>query len=265
MYNAIIVDDEIAAVNSLNRRVDWEKYNIDKIFIANSMEQAKNILKDNKVHLIICDIEMPKGTGLDLFKWIKDKSLEIECIYVTCHPEFDYIRKAMQLGSIDYILKPIDYQELDGAILKAIERIDYNIKIKEVNEFGQTWLNNIVNNGKQNKDNKKGEDVINKVKRYIIENIASTLSIEEISEVVYLNPQYLMRLFKKETNMSIVEYITVERIRIAKEILESTNLAINEVADLVGYGNYSYFIKLFKKITNLTPKQYRANKKLNKN
>lgn len=253
MFNIILIDDEIIAVNALKRRVNWEKYNVKNIFIANSMEQAQKIFRKEKIDFILCDIEMPHGSGLELFEWVKIYYPSTECIYVTCHPDFDYVRKAMQLGSVDYILKPIDYAELDQVLNKLIVRL----KRKKDNH---AIPERIVQKIAEQEASKKQHDVVHAAKKYILEHIQDTFYVEDIANAVHINPQYLMRLFKKEEGISILEFITEERIALAKEILSTTDIPINRVADSVGYGNYSYFTKLFKRSTGLTPTEYREQK-----
>ena len=106
--NVILVDDEEVALNALRRRVDWKKYGFEEVFAANSAQQAQEAFQSHTIDVMISDIEMPGGSGLELFEWVKVYYPAVECVYVTCHPEFDYVRKALQLGSADYILKPID-------------------------------------------------------------------------------------------------------------------------------------------------------------
>ena len=74
---------------------------------------------------------------------------------------------------------------------------------------------------------------------------------------MYLNPAYLSRLFRKETGLSLTDYMVEQRLRKAKAELESTNIKISDIAVSVGYSNFSHFSKLFKKLTGLTPQEYR--------
>lgn len=246
----ILIDDEAVAVNALKRRVDWEKYGIHRVLIAESMKQAQEVFRQEHIDAMLCDIEMPQGNGLELYEWVKIYYPEVECIYITCHPEYEYMRKAMQLGSVDYILKPIDYQELDQVLDRMVRRrsrkpvtlkIPESIVLQEA-AFQSGWSK---------------DQLVNQVKRYILEHIQETIYISDIAGKVYLNEQYLMRVFKKETGLSILEYITDERLRLARELLVGTDYAIKQVADLVGYANYSYFTKIFKRSTGLTPLSYR--------
>ena len=74
---------------------------------------------------------------------------------------------------------------------------------------------------------------------------------------VHLNPAYLSRLFRKEKGMSITDYLLQERMRIARELIESSTLPISDIAQSVGYSNFSYFAKMFKKVHNANPQQLR--------
>ena len=114
--NILIVDDEIRAVNALIKRVDWQGQGFAQPYAAYSMTQAQAVFKEHSVDLMLCDIEMPQGNGLELFEWVKSYYPETECIFVTCHDEYEYLRSAMQLGSCDYILKPVNYDQLREAL-----------------------------------------------------------------------------------------------------------------------------------------------------
>jgi len=245
--NVILVDDEEVAVNALRRRVDWKKYGFEEVLVANSAKQAQDVFQRQPVDVMLCDIEMPQGSGLELFEWVKIYFPDVECVYVTCHPEFDYVRKALQLGSADYLLKPIDYEELDEILSQLAERCRRHAAAPRQDVRRPAAA---VEAGKKS-------DTIEAVKHYVRDHIREDIYIADIAGQVFLSEQYLMRTFKKATGLSILEFITNERLRLAQELLVSTDWPINRVADEVGYGNYSYFIRLFKRNTGLTPLAFR--------
>ncbi len=250
--NVILIDDEEVAVNALKRRVDWNKYGMDEVFVAHSMAEAKTVFQQKNIDVMLCDIEMPQGSGLDLFEWVKVYYPAVECVYVTCHPEFEYMRKAMQLGSADYILKPIDYEELDLILTQLGDRVRGK---KRIDAIPGELLSHQTQ--EQQGANHVNEDVVSTVKRYVREHIQEDIYIGDIARKVFLNEQYLMRMFKKTTGISILEFITNERLWLAQELLLKSDHPINRVADMVGYGNYSYFTKLFKRHTGMTPQLFR--------
>lgn len=244
--NVILVDDEEVAVNALRRRVDWKKYGLEEVFVAYSAQQAREAFQHHAIHVMISDIEMPNGSGLELFEWVKAYYPAVECIFVTCHPEFDYVRKALQLGSADYLLKPIDYEELNEILARLVERCGRQA----------APLPRAMHSAGTAEDVDR-DDVIGIAKRYIREHIQENISIADIAAQVFRSNQHLMRTFKKATGLSVLEYITNERLQLAKELLVDTDLPINRVADCVGYGNYSYFTRLFKRSVGLTPQAFR--------
>ncbi|MNB77000.1 HTH-type transcriptional regulator YesS [compost metagenome] len=99
--------------------------------------------------------------------------------------------------------------------------------------------------------------VIAKAHQYIQDHLQKDLSRDEIAELVGRNPAYLSRLFRKETGMSLSEYITQQRIERAKQLLVESTDKISSIAEGLGYVHFSYFAKLFRKLTGLTPQDYR--------
>ena len=99
-----------------------------------------------------------------------------------------------------------------------------------------------------------------KVQRYIMNHLKEKITLEELSELTHLAPQYLCRLFKAECRITINDYIREQRINEAKWLLESTDLPLMEIADHLGFSDQTYFSTVFKKVTGLTPRHYRANR-----
>jgi YesN/AraC family two-component response regulator len=256
MYKVILIDDELVAVNALKNRVEWKKYDIDEVYVARSMKQAQELFRHEAIDIMLCDIEMPNGSGLELFEWVKAFYPSVECIYVSCHPDYQYIRQAMKLGSFDYILKPVDYKELNILMKQIIVRISQKDRKSKHLE------------NKENSEHVETQDVLTgtdetvlAIRAYIRDHIDQDININEIAEFVHLNPNYIMRLFKSKTEKSIIEYITDLRIDKAKELLLRSSDSIQHVAQQVGYSNYSYFTRLFKKRMKMTPNDYRKNSK----
>lgn len=93
--------------------------------------------------------------------------------------------------------------------------------------------------------------------RYIRANFTRPLSLQAISEDIYLHPTYLSNLFKKQTGLSVVDYINYCRIERAKELLVEPQNKIYWVMEMVGFVNARYFSQIFKKYTGLTPTAYK--------
>jgi two-component system, response regulator YesN len=142
MYKILIVDDEAFAVEGIKSAIHWDKLGIGEVFTAFNIRQAKEIFDNSKIDVMLCDIEMPQGNGLELLAWVRDNYPKTECIFLTCHADFGYAREAIKLGSLDYILKPIPYEELEAVINKAIDKKEKENKIAEESQLGQYWHKN---------------------------------------------------------------------------------------------------------------------------
>lgn len=250
--NVLIVDDDVYAVNALARRVDWGGCGFEAPLMAHSMKRAQDIFLASPVDLLLCDIEMPQGTGLELFEWVKSYYPTTECVFVTCHDEYAFLRAAMQLGSCDYILKPIDYAELSETLREVAGRIER--RHKRSMSSVQTPS---MPSGNEGDADVSSNPYIAQLLIYLDEHLTEPIAIADAAEVLHLNPQYLMRIFKKEMGCSILQYITSKRIALAQRCLEETDIPVVDVALQCGFDNYSYFTRIFKRFTNESPTAWR--------
>lgn len=92
---------------------------------------------------------------------------------------------------------------------------------------------------------------------YIRSNYAQPLSLEQVAAEVYLTPEYFSRIFKEEMGITFVNYLTDVRLRHSVQMLETTALRVQDVAQAVGYSNVSYFSTIFKKKYGMSPYEYR--------
>lgn len=99
--------------------------------------------------------------------------------------------------------------------------------------------------------------IVEKLCRYINEHLDSELRRDELADYVHLNPDYLTRVFKKETGCTIKEYVIRQKMEEAKALLHTTNLPISFIAAKVGYCNFSHFSYTYKKILGVTPQEER--------
>ncbi|MED4225583.1 response regulator transcription factor [Neobacillus cucumis] len=144
MFQVLVVDDEWHAVNGIESGVEWDKLGISTVHTAFSVRQAKEVFKQHSIDLLICDIEMPEENGLEMLAWVREHFSSTESIFLTCHADFSYAKKAIQLGSLDYILKPFRFKDLENAILKAINKIQEkkeSLQYKgNYEHYHQLWL-----------------------------------------------------------------------------------------------------------------------------
>ncbi|WP_238655457.1 response regulator [Paenibacillus piscarius] len=142
MYKMLIVDDEVHSVEALQQVVDWESLGITEVLTAYNIHKAKALIEQHQIDIVLSDIEMPMGSGIDLLEWLKYNKPEVGVIMLTCYAEFEYAQKAIRAGSLGYLLKPVRVEELTEAVQKAIDQNVKQAAYEEGQEIRQLWHQN---------------------------------------------------------------------------------------------------------------------------
>lgn len=131
--NVIIVDDEATVRNAIRLLLNEHFPEINILAMAGSIKEGYEAISQSKPDLIFLDIELPDGTGFDLLKKLSPVAFKV--IFVTGHQE--YALDAIKVSALDYVLKPVDTDELCKAVERAMEIInqaDQQLKLQALNE-----------------------------------------------------------------------------------------------------------------------------------
>lgn len=135
----LIVDDDAHMVRSIQKNVDWAALGIDTVHTAGSARQAKGVLDVYDVDVLLSDIEMPQQNGLDLLAWVRESGHEVQAVFLTSYANFEYARRAISLQSVEYFLKPVDYELLTGGLSRAIERARLTRESRLNRDLSDRW------------------------------------------------------------------------------------------------------------------------------
>lgn len=117
---ALIVDDEARVRKAVRLLVDWEAHQIEEILEAGNGNEAIGLIRQEKPALVIMDMMMESGSGLELMTWVDEFAGSTKFIVVSGHNDFDFVRQTVRHGGIDYILKPIEPDMINSAVSKAV-------------------------------------------------------------------------------------------------------------------------------------------------
>ncbi|ULO08997.1 helix-turn-helix domain-containing protein [Paenibacillus sp. 19GGS1-52] len=138
----MLIDDDIPTVEALRGIVNWDEFGITEVQTAHNIQDAKQLFDSGEPDLIICDIEMPRGSGIDMIQWTRERQYEGGFIFLTCHESFSFASKAISYNADSYLVKPLDKQELEAALRKSIELLKKKIMMGEYSKLGLAWLKN---------------------------------------------------------------------------------------------------------------------------
>ena len=147
MKKALIVDDEENARLYLARMIAVTVADLE-IQFAGTPAEAMFVLEKFKPDVLFLDVEMPGMSGLEMLKTIREKCPELSVIIVSAYYEFDYVKKALRLNAVDYLNKPVDPDELEQAIRKAMQKetaipetVEHEAKINLSTDKGMLYIN----------------------------------------------------------------------------------------------------------------------------
>lgn len=260
IIKVMIIDDEYLIRNLIKNCIDWNELGMEIIAEASNAVEGINLINKEKPDIILTDINMPITDGLDMSKCILEKYPDIKVVVITGYNEFEYAKRSIKIGVSDFILKPIDEEELRNSVLKLKNEIldDYSRKreYKDIKEK-MVVFNNIINLNDTSKIGDKNLD-IEQIKKIIIKNISNrNLSLKLVAEYFYINPSYLSRIFKERTDETFSEYIVNTKVKIATEMLKVPNVKAYEISKKIGIDDPNYFSNWFKKSTGLSIKEYK--------
>lgn len=256
--NLLMVNDEELTVETMKREMEWQRYGIDEVFTAYDADQAKEVIESETIDIMLCDIEMPGDNGIELLRWVRQMKKQIECIFLTCHPSFDYAKEAIALDCQDYILIPAKYEDIGQGVKKVVVRITERREAEQYVEYGKRAIREQVEQTIDTHGEKKSrKESVKEVEYYILEHLGNEeLTVNHLANVFYMHPVYLNRMFKKEKAMSVSQYIIEERMKLAASLLKSGQLSMSAVAEQVGYKGYPNFSNAFKKHFGCNPSEY---------
>lgn len=259
MIRLLIADDEKLEREALAELVQRRFEREVVLEVAENGRKAADTAVLWGADLILMDIEMPGMSGLDAARAVLAQRPSCRVIFVTAYSLFQYAYEAVHLGACDYLLKPVDPDELEASVRRAMRQIETERKLEELAaaQPEQTETEEEAEDAPEEGENSQTALVMAHVRRYLEDNYMFDLSLDSVGEILHISPAYLSAQFKKYQKMNFLDCLTELRINAAKELLADPFRSSAEVASMVGYEDASYFARAFKKRTGMTPTQYR--------
>ncbi len=249
-HTLLFVEDNTQLLSFLNRHFT-SSY---RIFTASNGLEALDIISKETISLIISDVMMPEMDGLQLCQKVKENMefSHIPVILLTAKTALQSRLEGLRYGADSYIDKPFSMPVLEQTILTLLEN-----RQRMYESFTQrpyAIVTTLVGSDTENEFlTRLGEEIQSNMddSEYDIDRLAAAMNMSRSS---------LNRKIKATLNMTPNDYIRMERLRKATELLKSGNYKINEVCYMVGFNTPSYFAKCYQKQYGVLPKDIVENK-----
>lgn len=203
----LIVDDEPRTVNGLLKCLDYASFGIHEIRTASDGLAALAVMERFPADIVLADIGMPKMSGIELSRELRRLYPAVRIVFITGHADVDYMKSAFKAQVVDYILKPIDVQELRGVIERVTAQISTECQRTAYLREIEGRLDESLPLLREKFFSVPG-DVVRTVKTIVNKHYSENISPRTIAKDVYLSPSYLCLLFKQETGQTLTSYIT---------------------------------------------------------
>jgi two-component system response regulator YesN len=116
----LIVDDERHVREAIQLLVDWSSHGIDTVLTAADAVSAMELIRQERPEFVFTDMTMPGMHGTELLEWLQQNYPDTRTVVISGYDDFDYVRKTVKYGGFDYLLKPIDPDQLTEAVVRIV-------------------------------------------------------------------------------------------------------------------------------------------------
>ncbi|MEK6991481.1 helix-turn-helix domain-containing protein [Paenibacillus sp. FSL K6-1566] len=284
MYRILVVDDEPMIRMGLTKLITQADPSVILTETAGNGIEALEAIQQARPDFIFTDIRMPKMDGLELMlekqrgyfplskleAWLEQLELavwhlQMNEIQVRLQEIEEYCQEreleSIQLQDLLGELYAKLIKQLNSRDIYTFERIAGFLKAESGNpgNMFQAFRQAVEQTVQQIRAKRKGnaKEPVEEAKAYIERNLSKDLSLDEVSDMLGLNPSYFSQLFKQMTDETFVHYRIKKRMEMAKKLLAIPHYKITDISFEVGYADHPHFTKTFKKFTGYTPSEYR--------
>ena len=242
MLKVLVVEDEELIRRGIVLAVDWAALDCVVVGEAANGEEALEAVERLGPTLIITDLKMPRMDGIELLRRLRESGNNVYVIILTAYDSFEFAQSAMRLGAVDFLLKPFH----DGDLERAVQRLQKRMSSAAAQAEPIPGL-------------KKGDK-----SRYVLEAMDYIgghyndpgISVASIAQHLGISEGHLSHTFKKETDYTLLNYLTRFRIQKAMALLREGRVKVYEAAEQVGYRDVTHFSATFKKVVGVSPSEY---------
>ncbi len=244
-YSVVIAEDEELLLHNLVKKVETSDTDFEVVGTAQTGIQAYELVEKLTPDLVITDIRMPVMDGITLIKKIQDNYPLTDFIITSGYSDFEYTKSAIQLKVTEYLLKPVDPDELKSTLLQL--RNKYKLQ--------QSSFEDIFN---PSTTRNPPAQIASILKDYIAKNYCTDINLNLIAGNMNYSSSYLTKIFYKQYNLSPSKYLISLRMQKAQQVLlHNPELSVRQVGECVGYHDQGYFSRIFKKQVGVSPLEYR--------
>lgn len=252
MFKVLLVEDEELIRKGLRYTFDWLGAGCVVVGEACNGVEGVEQIKALQPEIVVVDVNMPLMDGIAMIEASLDAAA---CSYIILsgYDEFRLAKEAIRLGVTEYLLKPLEQEQLLDALERAKGQVELKRQYARMNAAAEEQEGSLASvvrlPGKSSR-------YVGSMIQYVQKQYAERISIQDLVTELGVSASYLNTAFKRETTYTFNDFLNRYRVQCAMDRLKNEDSKVYEIAAEVGFKDYKYFISIFKKYANLTPSQY---------
>lgn len=247
MIRVFLVEDEELIREGLRLTTPWKEWNMEVVGEAADGEDGVKKILELKPDIVITDVKMPKMSGLEMIEQLRGK-VACEYIILSGYDEFALVKQAIHLEVQEYLLKPVDDEELRAVMGQAAQKVEWKRMMNQRLARYQDEEKEYSMDARNIQDK-----YLDRAKEILKERYQENLTLKSVADALFISDSYLGKLFKNRTGYTFLEMLTFYRIRAAVEYLQNTDKKVYEIAYAIGYNDSKYFSRVFQRVTGMKP------------
>ena len=237
MYKVYVVDDDPVILDEIVNTVPWLDNGFEIIGSNMSPTSAIDEIKRLRPDVVFSDLKMPDMDGVDMMKALKDSDIVCEYVMLSAFDSFEDSRRFFRLEGFDYLLKPLQQQEVQIVLERLALRLAKKARPEPESDSNMT-------------------PAFAELVQYLNANYTQKHTLDSLSRQFNLGANYICNLFSRHLNTTLTRYITELRMKAALQMMQVPGKAYKEIAIDCGYSDYYYFCKVFKEFYGASPTGY---------
>lgn len=246
MRRLMIIDDEYGIRTGIASYFPWKSLGIEVGAVCQDGVEALAAMAESRFDYVLCDIRMPRMDGLRFAEIVQERGYPCDIVFISAYKDFDYAKRAIELGVKSYIVKPAGYEELQAAFSKLVAESGPSPTASEASAPGCEAA-----------PFAEGSELAKRLYLVLVRDLARA-SLSSVAAELAMSPNYLSARLHKETGKTFSELLLTARMAKAKELLADRACRVSDVSAMVGYASPKSFMRAFKAHFGGSPKEFRG-------